>query len=89
MSEEEVIGEAPEDIDSRGSEDTDYFVEDVEVEGLSILDVELFLSRAEIWDNLLQNKISINEAQNILSSLGQTQIEVPKTSTKRSGKRKS
>ncbi|MEM2512654.1 MAG: hypothetical protein QXX61_05915, partial [Ignisphaera sp.] len=62
MFEEEVISEAAEEVGAESSEE-EYFGEDVEIEGMSVTDVELFLSRAEVWDNLLQSKISINEAK--------------------------
>lgn len=89
MFEEEVVSEAAEEASTEGGEE-EYFGEDVEVEGMSVSDVELFLSRAEIWDNLLQSKISINEAKSAILSLGAPHVEETKPpSTKRSRKRKS
>ncbi|MEM1644365.1 MAG: RNA polymerase subunit Rpo13 [Ignisphaera sp.] len=89
MVDEEVVSEVAEEEASIESVEEEYFGEDVEVEGLSISDVELFLSRAEIWDNLLQNRISINEAKSVMASLGIPHIEETKPSTKRSRKKKS
>lgn len=86
--EEEVIEEEIEKNSVESGEETEYLAEDIEIEGLIISDVEQFISRAEVWDNLLQNKISINEAQNIFTSLIQ-QTEKTKTTTKRSRRKKS
>lgn len=89
MADEEVVSEvAEEEAGAEGAEE-EYFGEDIEVEGLSVSDVELFLSRAEIWDNLLQSRISINEAKNALASLGIPHIEETKPPTKRPRKKKS
>lgn len=91
MSEEEVLtGGAEEESSASASEGIgeEYFAEDVEIEGLSVSDVELFLLRAEVWDNLIHNRITVNEAQNIISSLLHQQLDLVKTSPRRSRKRK-
>lgn len=86
MFEEEVVGEGEEEgIAEEGEEDIG---EDVDMEGLSMSEVELFLSRAEVWDNLLQNKISISEAKNIFSSIEVPQAEPVKVTAKRSRRKK-
>lgn len=86
MFEEEVVGEGEEEgVAEEGEEDIG---EDVDVEGLSMSEVELFLSRAEVWDNLLQNKISISEAKNIFSSIEVPRAEPVKATAKRSRRKK-
>lgn len=90
MFEEEILTEGAEEEPGvsvgEGSGD-EYFAEDVEIEGLSMSDVELFLLRAELWDNLIYSKLTINEAQNIIASLAH-QLEPVKTPSKRSRKRR-
>jgi hypothetical protein len=88
MFEEEVVEESIEEEGAAEEVEEETFGEETEIEGLNISDVEVFLARAEIWDNLLQNKISIAEAKNILSSSGVQQVESVKTS-KRSRRKKS
>lgn len=87
MSEEEM-GEILSEKNTEEVEEAEYLVEDVEIEGLSVSEVELFLSRAGIWDDLLQNRISINEAQNILMSLSQMSSETTKVAIKKTRRKK-
>lgn len=87
MSEEEM-GEILSEKNTEEVEEVEYLVEDVEIEGLSVSEVELFLSRAGIWDDLLQNRISINEAQNILMSLSQMSSETTKVAIKKTRRKK-
>uniref|UniRef100_A0A7C2VM34 RNA polymerase Rpo13 subunit HTH domain-containing protein n=1 Tax=Ignisphaera aggregans TaxID=334771 RepID=A0A7C2VM34_9CREN len=91
MFEEEVSGEVIEEEAGITSERTEeeYFGEEVEIEGLSMAEVEYFLLRAEIWDNLLQNKLSLDEAKNILESVSPVAAETARSTAKRSRKRKS
>jgi hypothetical protein len=89
MSEEEIVEEPATEEGQTEEVEEDIFGEDVEVEGMNIAEVELFLSRAEIWDNLLQNKISIAEAKNILSSIEAQQIETSVKVSRRSRKKRS
>ncbi|MEM0371083.1 MAG: hypothetical protein QXW05_04065 [Ignisphaera sp.] len=88
MFDEEVSSEVIEE-ESVVEEEADYLgEEEIDIGSISISEIELFLSRAEIWNGLLQNRITINEALNSFLSSKSLQ-ETTKEASKRSRKRKS
>lgn len=91
MSENEGGSEIIEDVERKGVEESEYLAEETDIEGLSISDVEMFLAKAEIWDNLLQKKISIAEAQGMFTAFAAPQEEPGggKTKLKRSRRKRS
>jgi len=90
---EEEIGPTTEESISETQEtpsEPEYLAEEEEesVE-FSPSDIELFLQRSEIWDKLVLNAMSIEEAMQILSSIQKpiTQSESPRKRGRRSSKK--
>ncbi|MEM1541324.1 MAG: hypothetical protein QW101_02195 [Ignisphaera sp.] len=87
MFDEEVTSEVIEEESRR--EEADYLgEEEIDIGNISVSEIELFLTRAEIWNGLLQNRITINEALDSFPSSKSLQ-ETTKKVSKRSRKRKS
>jgi len=92
MNEEEV-GSTTEESISEAQEsysEPEYLAEEEEESvDLSPTDIELFLQRSEIWDKLVLNEISIEDAARILSSIQKpiTQIESPRRRGRKSSKK--
>ncbi len=92
---EEEIGPTTEESISETQEsysESEYLAEEEEESlDLSPSDIELFLQRSEIWDKLILNEISIEDAAKILISSIQksiTQIEHPRRRGRKSSKTK-
>jgi len=92
MNEEEVgptIEEGVSEAQESYSEAEYLAEEEEESVDLSPTDIELFLQRSEIWDKLVLNEISIEDAIRILSSIQKpiTQIEPSRRRGRKSSKK--
>lgn len=87
MIEEEIPSEVIEEED-KSEETIDYSgEEDTGIGSINPSEIELFLFRAEIWDELLQDRMTISEASNLFSSFKQS-LETPKEISRKSRRRR-
>jgi hypothetical protein len=77
MSEEETT--IPEETIHETS--TEEEVEEVELLELSPLELEFFLTRSDIWDKLVRNEISIDDAKKLIDTLYTNLVSLSKAST--------